>query len=141
MLLIAICGKAYAHESSKALKVLPLLKTQTSWDGKAISYPKGRAEISAIHIEVAPGAKTDWHWHNVPSFAYMLEGELQVTQKNGKQKMLTAGEALAEDVGTLHYGHNTGKVPAKLVVFYAGAVDVANTVRDSKVPASRMKSQ
>jgi quercetin dioxygenase-like cupin family protein len=51
----------------------------------------------------------------------MLEGEIEVKLKDGKSKKFHAGEGLAEVVNTLHNGRNTGKVPAKLIVFYAGA--------------------
>lgn len=86
-------------------------------------------EITAIRVEIAPDAKTGWHWHNVPSFAVMLEGKLQVTLKNDKQKTLKAGDVLVEVVGTPNNGQNIGNTPAKLVVFYAGSVGMANIVK------------
>lgn len=119
---------AQAIEPSASVKVTPLLKTTTSWDGTPIQYPAGRPEITGIMIEVAPGGETSWHEHPVPSFGMLLEGELEVTLPDGRKKLIKPGEALAEVTGTPHNGRNVGKVPVKLVVFYAGEVGKPVTV-------------
>lgn len=111
-----------ALDPSATIKATTLLKTTTSWDGRPIQYPPGQAEVTGMLIEIAPGAETGWHLHPVPSFGLLLEGELEVTLKNGAVKHLMAGEAIAEVVNTLHSGRNPGSVPVKLVVFYAGTV-------------------
>ena len=72
-------------------------------------------------IEIAPGGETGWHLHPVPSFGMVLEGELEVSLKDGQRKRLKAGDALAEVVNTAHNGRNIGNAPVKLVVFYAGS--------------------
>jgi quercetin dioxygenase-like cupin family protein len=120
---------ALALDEAPAIKVTPLIKTTTSWNGKPIAYPQGQAEISGMVIEIAPGGETGWHAHPVPSFGMMLEGTLEVTLKDGKKKRLTAGEGLVEVVDTQHNGRNVGKGPVRLVVFYAGAVGVPLTVK------------
>lgn len=125
LLLCLLPVLSVAHDDQATLKVVPLLKTQTTWDGAAIVYPQLPAEVTALWIEVAPGAETGWHFHEVPSFAYMVEGGLVVTTRTGLVKHLNAGEAMAEVVGTIHNGRNVGEVPAKLVVFYAGKPGVA----------------
>ena len=113
---------ATALDASNGVRVTPLVKETTNWDGKPIIYPKGRAEMTAVHVEIAPGAQTGWHCHMVPNFAYMLEGTLDLTLDDGRVKRLKAGEALAEVVNRSHNGRNVGSTPVKLVVFYAGAV-------------------
>lgn len=120
---------ALAFENSPGIKVTSLLKTTTSWNGQPITYPKGQAEISALILEIAPGAETGWHLHPVPSFGMVLEGVLEVRLKDGRVQRLQAGEALAEVVDTLHNGRNAGEGPLKLVVFYAGAVDTPLTAK------------
>lgn len=109
-----------ALEDSRTVKVTQLLKASTSWDGQPLAYPKGPAEVSAMLVELAPGAETGWHLHPVPSFAMLLEGELEIALKDGRKKRLGAGEAVAEVVGAWHNGRNPGSTPLKLVVFYAG---------------------
>ena len=122
---------AQALEQSANVKVATVLKTTSSWDGKALAYPAGQAEITGMLIEIAPGGETGWHLHPVPSFGMVLEGELEVHLKDGAVKKLHAGEALAEVVNTLHNGRNTGSVPVKLLVFYAGATEQKLTVKET----------
>jgi quercetin dioxygenase-like cupin family protein len=122
VVMLACLSKAHALEESATIKASTILKTQTSWDGKPIEYPSGKAEITGMMVEIAPGGETGWHLHEVPSFGLVLEGELEVQLKSGEIKHLKSGEALAEVVNTLHNGRNVGSLPVKLVVFYAGTV-------------------
>lgn len=111
-----------ALDASAAVQVTPLLKTTRSWDGQPIKYPEGNAEITALTIELAANGETGWHEHAVPSFAYIVEGELEVRRSDGSSRIFKAGEALAEVVNTLHNGRALNGKPVKLVVFYAGSV-------------------
>ena len=110
-----------ALNNSSDVKVQPIVKTTKSWDGKPLVYPKGQAEITGLIITIAPGGRTGWHLHPVPSFGMVAEGHLVVTLKDGRQKYFKAGDGLAEVVNTLHNGRNVGKGYLKLIVFYAGA--------------------
>lgn len=110
-----------------------LLQSLTSWDGKGLSYPAGTAQVTALEISLAPGAQTGWHQHPVPSLAYILEGELEVSLRDGTHRRFSAGQAVAEVVNTVHNGRNPGTSPARLVVFYVGAVDLPLTVVPPKV--------
>jgi quercetin dioxygenase-like cupin family protein len=123
---------AYALEESEAVSVSTILKTQTTWDGAPIVYPAGQAEVTGMLVEIAVGAQTGWHSHPVPSFAVIVQGELEVHLKNGEVKKLKAGDGLAEVVNTLHNGHNVGTTPVKLFVFYTG---VAGQPLSHKAPA------
>ncbi len=122
VIMLACISKAYSLEESASIKASTILKTETSWDGQPIEYPTGKAEITGMVVEIAPGGETGWHSHAAPSFGMILEGELEVQLKTGEVKHLKSGEALAEVVNTLHNGRNVGSIPVKLVVFYAGAV-------------------
>ena len=122
---------ALSLEASTSVKITPLLKTENSWDGKPIVYPKGQSEITGVLVEIAPGSETGWHLHPAPSFAFVLEGELAVQLKTGEVKKLKAGEAFAEVVNVLHNGRNTGAVPVKLIVFYAGVVGQKISVKEN----------
>jgi quercetin dioxygenase-like cupin family protein len=113
---------ASALDNSASVKVTPLLKTSTSWDGKPLVYPQGPAEVTALIVEIAAGGQTGWHEHSVPSFAYVLEGTLEVTQGNGATRLLHVGDTLPEVVQTLHNGRALGDKPVKLFVLYTGAV-------------------
>ncbi|NPU94728.1 MAG: cupin domain-containing protein [Gammaproteobacteria bacterium] len=130
-ILLASLSDAFALEQSSSVKVSTVLKAETSWDGKPIEYPSGKAEVTGMVIEIVPGGETGWHLHPVPSFGMVLEGELEVQLKNGAVRRLKPGEALAEVVNTLHNGRNVGTVPVKLVVFYVGSVGQALTVKEN----------
>lgn len=121
---------ALALEPAPGVKVTQVLKTTTSWDDKPIVYPEGKAEVTGLLVEVEPGAETGWHLHQVPSFAMVLEGTLEVRLKDGQVKRLQAGEALAEVVNTLHNDRNVGDIPVKIVVFYVGAVGEILTIKE-----------
>lgn len=123
--------KAFSLEQSASVKAYTVLQAESSWDGKPIVYPKGKAEITGMVIEIAPGGETGWHLHPVPSFGMVLEGEIEVQLKTGEVKRLKAGEALAEVVNTFHNGRNIGSVPVKLVVFYTGAVGQKLSVKEN----------
>lgn len=110
---------ALAIEATSAVRVTPLLRTAQSWDGKPIAYPGGAGEAVMLIVEIAPGGQTGWHEHGVPSFAYVLQGELEVSLADGRKNRLVAGDALAEVVGVLHNGRAVGETPVRLVVFYA----------------------
>jgi len=111
---------ASAMEPTADVKVTPLLQTSESWNGAPIVYPQGKAELTGLLVEIAPGGKTGWHSHAVPSFAFMVDGVLEITLSDGRTKRLQAGEALAEVVNTLHNGKNVGDRPVKIAVFYTG---------------------
>jgi len=75
---------AWSLEPSTSVKITPVLKTENSWDGKPIVYPKGQAEITGVLVEIAPDSETGWHLHPAPSFAFVLEDELAVQLKDGR---------------------------------------------------------
>ncbi len=119
---------AHALDATSAITVTPLLKTSRSWDGRQIVYPAGQGEVTALVIELAADGETGWHEHPVPSFAYILEGELEVTRRDGSFKVFKPGDALAEVVDTYHNGRALNGKPVKLVVFYTGAVGTPLTI-------------
>ncbi|MGZ4955238.1 MAG: cupin domain-containing protein [Methylobacter sp.] len=121
---LALCSPfaASALNENTALKVTPLLKTTTSWDGKPIVYPKGQSEVTALIVEIAPEAETGWHEHPVPAFGYIMEGELELKLATGEIKILHQGDVLPESVGVLHNGRNISEEPVKILVFYMGEV-------------------
>ena len=118
----------FAIDETPAVKVTQLLKTSSGWDGKQIVYPEGQAELTALLIEIAPGESTGWHQHPVPSFAFLLDGILEITLTDGRVKRVQPGEALSEVTDTMHMGRALGKIPVRLVVFYAGSVGKALTI-------------
>jgi quercetin dioxygenase-like cupin family protein len=122
---------ACASTANAPIKASQLIKSANTWDGTAIVYPSGKAEITGLLIEIAPGAETGWHYHPIPSFEMVLAGELEVTLKNGVTKRIKAGEAFFEVVNTPHNGRNVGDTPVKIIAFYAGTVGSTPTVKQN----------
>lgn len=111
-----------ANEGSIVVK--ELVKTTKSWDGEILRpYPQGQPEITIRRINIPAGARLDTHSHPVINAGVLLSGQLTVVTADGKILHLKAGDPIVEVVNTSHYGINQGKVPAEIVVFYAGAAD------------------
>lgn len=137
-LLLGATQGAHALDNSAAVNVTPLLKTSSSWDAKPITYPPGAAEVTALIVEIAAGGQTGWHEHQVPSFAYVMEGTLEVTRATGESKVLHAGDVLPEVVDTLHNGRALDGKAVKLLVLYTGSSEKKLTVAHPEfVPAGK----
>ena len=132
----SVASTTWSIEASEKVSVTPVLKTQKNRYGDQIVYPSGKAEVTVVVVEIAPGGATGWHSHPVPSFGMVMEGAIEVEFENGEVKHLMAGQAAAEAVNVWHNGHNRGEVTAKLVVFYAGATDQPLTVQKHTQPGS-----
>lgn len=130
IIIVAILLTACATEPTK-IHSTQLLKTTKTWDGKSVNYPTDKpAEITALIIDIPVGAETGWHHHPVPSFAYIIEGTLDVHLKDGSINHLKAGDPLVEVVNTSHNGKNTGNVPVKIMVFYTGTLNTPLTIKE-----------
>ena len=119
---------ALSSEFNERIQSQENLSTTKTWDGAPIHYPSGTAKVTGAIHTIPPGVETGWHLHPVPCFAFVLEGELVVELKDGRTKNLKAGDILAEVIGTLHNGKNTGKVPLKIAIFYIGNTELKNTI-------------
>jgi hypothetical protein len=117
------CGSGVILAAEPAVTSRIILKTTRAWDGTPIVYPQGTAEVTGIIVTLAPGAETGWHAHPVPSFGMVLEGELEVELQDGRRLTLKAGDGLAEVFERAHNGRNTGSMPMKVLLFYAGVAD------------------
>ena len=104
-----------------------LNKTQTSWDEGAIYYPQGQAEITSVKLRIEENQYTEFHCHPVPTFGYVLHGELVIETKEGKKITFEEGESVVEVMRTIHRGQAING-PVELIVFYAGSTTVPNTV-------------
>lgn len=115
----------WQESNEVSIAVEELVKTTRSWDGKLLrSYPQGQPEITIRRIIIPAGARLDTHSHPVINAGVLLSGQLTVVTADEKTLHLKAGDPIVEVVNTSHYGINQGNVPAEIVVFYAGAVEV-----------------
>jgi quercetin dioxygenase-like cupin family protein len=107
-----------------------LAQTSTSWDGSPLpEYPEGTPEVTVARIRLPPDTTLEMHKHPVISAGLLLSGELTLVTENGNTTRLESGDSATEVVNQWHYGKNEGTETADLVVFYAGAEDVPNTIK------------
>ena len=133
LLLQTGCGTLGARpEANDAPPVVKeLVKTTRSWDGKGLpAYPQGQPEITILRISIPAGTRLHTHSHPTINAGVLLSGQLTVVTTDGKTLQLKAGDPIVEVVNTWHYGINQGKVPAEIVVFYAGTSGTPITVLD-----------
>jgi quercetin dioxygenase-like cupin family protein len=117
------------NSQGASVVVKELAKTSQSWNGNSLpAYPPSQPMITILRISIPAGAQLDIHSHPVINAGVLISGELTVLTKDRKTLYLKAGDPIIEVVNTLHYGINQGMVPAEIVVFYAGAVDMPITV-------------
>jgi quercetin dioxygenase-like cupin family protein len=72
-----------------------------------------------ITVEYPPGASDPVHRHNAHAFVYVLEGEIVMQVRGGKEMVLKPGQTFYEGPDDVHVvGRNASKTkPAKFVVF------------------------
>ncbi len=106
----------------------PLLQSGTDVLGEPLVYPEGAPNVTAAIVTIPPGGQTGLHHHEVPLFAYILEGELTVDYGEKGTKTYRAGDSVLEAQNWPHNGTNTGTVPMKLLAVYMGGGDRKNTL-------------
>ena len=136
-LLAALCllmaggfGTIAHADDYQGVKATRILTSTTAANGQKLSYLKtDNPEVTAMIVEIPPGAETGWHTHAVPVYAYMLAGNITVEMAGGKKYDFKEGDAIFEVRDTPHNGRNNGTQTARLVVFYTGEVGKPNVTR------------
>lgn len=132
--IVLAAGAAEAETAYPPVDVL--LKTEETVIGQPIAYPPGTAEVTAVIVTMQPGATTGWHRHDVPMFAYVLEGEVTVDYGPHGTRTYRAGEALVEALETPHDGTATASGPTRILAVFIGAEGAANTTMTGKPAAA-----
>jgi len=118
----------WANAAPPGTAVDVLIDTDTTILGQTFEYPQGRAKITAAIVTVPPHTTLKRHHHPVPLVGYMLQGELIVNYGEAGERTYRTGDLLVEAFQTPHQGRNGGKGNIKILVVYAGADGVPNTV-------------
>jgi len=138
--LFLLVPPAFAADYSSGVTAKVLKKTSVTGNGQKITYPQtDRAEVTAMTVELAPGAETGWHKHPVPVYAYVISGNLSVELEDGKHLSFDAGDAVIEVVNTLHNGKNSGTEPVKLAVFYLGVEGTPTVIKPGPTEKTEQK--
>jgi quercetin dioxygenase-like cupin family protein len=125
--LLAVPLAASAEEPAQYQNLLtPLLSSGTTIIDQPIAYPAGTPKVTAAIVTIPPGGQTGWHLHEVPLFAYILEGEITLDYGEKGIKTAKAGDSMLEAMNWAHNGMNKGDVPLRILAVYMGADGLAN---------------
>lgn len=124
----AVAGLAvgrFAAAREPLPRVFPLFASGTTILGEAVAYPADApAKITAAIVTLAPGEETGWHTHGMPTFGYILEGELAVDYGDQGTRIYKAGDAILEAIRHPHNGRNKGHAPMRILAVFMGAEGV-----------------
>lgn len=107
---------------------LPMASPSADVVGRPLAYPPGTPAVRAYRITIAPGKATALHAHEVPLFAYVESGALEVDYGTKGKRRYKAGDAFMEAVEWCHAGRAVGDGPAVLIAAYLGGGGLKNTV-------------
>lgn len=96
--------------------VTPVLKTTRTVSGQPIELPK-TPELNVAIYKIEPGAELKVHEHPFPRYAYVISGDIEVTNLDtGKTRNFKEGDFIVEAVKQRHKGKNAGEKPTILLV-------------------------
>lgn len=135
---IAALGLAASTMSSRrVIEIVPVMARNETGIGQIIAYPAGVPLITAEIVLMPPGETSPWHLHKVPTFAYVLEGEVSVDYGVKGVKTYSVGQSLLEATEWPHMANNPGLVPARILIVFMGAEGIeTRTVANAPVAST-----
>jgi len=107
-----------------------LLSSDKTVIGQTIKYPgPPPAQITSVIVTLRPGESTGWHEHQVPSYGYILEGEVTIDYRSKGTRTYKAGEAFLEVIDWRHNAKCTSDIPVRILAVFMGAQGRKNVVR------------
>lgn len=125
---LPVAGAAQDDPLPEGFQTEPVLRTTTTRDEDPIVWPEGIPEIISVIGTIEPGGRTPLHQHPVPTYVYVLEGEVELRTEGGDPFTYGVGEAYIEALDRDHQLFNTGDSPARVLVVFMGAEGEATTV-------------
>ncbi len=111
-------------------KIEKLYSGDQTITGETIRYPDGDpVNIRSLVVTLKPGEKTGWHKHGVPTYGYILSGDLSVDYGEKGKRIYKAGEAFMEAMDWWHDGSNDTGEPVRVLVVFMGAKGHAPVIR------------
>ncbi len=116
LLFTSTYAQAQDYSQSKTL-----LETSRTVIGESIQYPKGGdAQITAKLVVLSAGESTVWHKHDVPLYAYILSGVLEVDYGDKGKRTYRAGDNFIEAMDLFHQGVNLGSDDVQILAVFMG---------------------
>ncbi|MFP6731167.1 MAG: cupin domain-containing protein [Alphaproteobacteria bacterium] len=120
--------EAKADNHSITVTVIDLGNPSESVIGQGLSNPAGEPVFKALKIIIPPGTTSSLHQHEANSFAYVLEGTLEVDYGSKGKKRFGPGQGCLEAVNFCHKGRAVSEAPVMVIVLYLGTPSLKNTV-------------
>jgi quercetin dioxygenase-like cupin family protein len=112
-------------------RVVPLFDGSKNIVGETLVYPQsGPAKVTSLIVTMEPGEETGPHRHGVPTYGYILEGQVTVDYGTHGTRTYRKGEAFMEAEGVTHAGVNDGNVPVRILVVFMGAEGASNVIHE-----------
>jgi len=128
LLLVALLSSQAGCATPSAVPLTEtILDARTDTVGAAVRYPAGTAHIRSYILTMVPGQETGWHRHDVPLYARVLGGELEVDYGEGTVKRYRAGDTFLEAMDRYHNGRVVGGDAVQILVVFMGAEGVSDT--------------
>ncbi len=106
----------------------PLLEATETVDGTTLTYPAvGAPRLFSIRLTIEPGGRTALHHHPVPTYVYVLEGELEL-HYGDVVKTFKTGEAMVEPLNKPTQVFNRGTAPLKMLVVQIESTEIEGAV-------------
>ena len=125
ILLIFNFNPSFALDEKSPVDVQEIFTSSENIDGDNFKYPKGKAELRLIRVEVDKGGTIPMHSHPVPLLGHIESGELTLDEKTGISKTFKEGDSFVLSANTpAHTMGNTGNSTAVMWVAVASAEGV-----------------
>ena len=129
VLCAAAASPAFAADPPASTTVT-VVRTATVTDaGQPIVLPQGDVRVTASIYEIPVGATLPVHKHPSARYAYVLAGDLRVTNhETGETSDYKPGDFVIEMIDTWHLGTNIGTEAVRLLVIDQAQGDAATVI-------------
>ena len=120
--LVLVLAAPAAAEEAAYQQVMKLFDGTENVVGETLAYPQtGPAHVTSLIVTMKPGEETGPHRHGVPTFGYILEGQVTVDYGAKGTRTYRKGDGFMEAEAVTHNGVNDGTSPVRILVVFMGA--------------------
>lgn len=111
--------------------MVPLFAGTKNIVGKTLTYPQtGPVKETSLIVTMKPGEETGSHRHGVPTYGYILNGQVTVDYGIHGTRTYRKGDAFMEAEMVTHNGTNDGDIPVRILVVFMGADGSENVIHE-----------
>ena len=122
LLLILPTNSLLAIEEKVAVDVQQIFTSSKTIDGEKFNYPRGKAEMRLLRVEVGKGETIPLHSHPTPLLGHIECGQLTLKENSGKNETFKEGDSFILAANTPpHTMANSGNSSSIMWVTVASA--------------------